>query len=111
MISTATNTVINTLEVGNSPVAVAISPNGNFAYVPNSVDDTVSVINTATNTVTATVAVGSIPRGVAITPDGAFAYVSNRMSNDVSVINTATNTVTTAVSGVLALPEGLAIKP
>jgi YVTN family beta-propeller protein len=48
---------------------------------------------------------------VAITPDVAFAYVSNRRSNDISVINTATITLAATVSGVAALPEGLAIKP
>jgi YVTN family beta-propeller protein len=48
-ISTATNTVVSTIAVGNAPIAVAITPNAKLAYVANGVDDTVPVINPATN--------------------------------------------------------------
>jgi len=41
------------------PWAVAITPNGAFAYVTNESSDNVSVISTATNTVVATVPVVS----------------------------------------------------
>jgi YVTN family beta-propeller protein len=54
--------------VGATPVEVAITPDGAFAYVANKDSNTVSVIDTATNTVVATVPVGSAPIGVAITP-------------------------------------------
>jgi len=37
-----------------------------FAYISNSLDDTVSVINTATNTVVDTVDVGNEPEGYKI---------------------------------------------
>ena len=48
---------------------MAITPDGDFAYVTNADSDNVSVIETATNTVTATIAVGDNPIGVAITPE------------------------------------------
>jgi YVTN family beta-propeller protein len=83
---------------------------GPFAYVANSLDDTVSVINTATNTVVGLIPVGSNPVGIAITPDGTRAYVTNFLSGSVSVINTATNTVIGTVF-VLFLPKGIAITP
>ena len=90
---------------------MAITPDGAFAYVANSVSNTVSVIATATNTVVATVAgVGSMPSGVAITPDGAFAYVGANAGSTVSVIATATNTVVATV-GVGSEPFGVAITP
>ncbi|MEV6183330.1 YncE family protein, partial [Streptomyces sp. NPDC052015] len=60
----ATNTV--TIPVGDSPVRVAITPDGSHAYVTNSASDDVSVIDTATNTVTTTIPVGDSPVGVAI---------------------------------------------
>ncbi|MEV0946897.1 hypothetical protein AB0I57_09675, partial [Rhodococcus sp. NPDC049939] len=41
---TQTNTVINTMTVGNDPRAVTITPNGKRAYVTNFSADTVSVI-------------------------------------------------------------------
>jgi YVTN family beta-propeller protein len=68
VISTATNTVTTTVQVGNLPFGVAVTPDGQHAYVTNLVDNTVSVIATATNTVVATVPVGSTPGFVGIVP-------------------------------------------
>ncbi|WP_417896983.1 hypothetical protein [Bacillus toyonensis] len=51
-----------------NPIGVAITPNGQFAYVTNSISDNVSVINIATNTVVATIPVGGFPWGIAILP-------------------------------------------
>jgi YVTN family beta-propeller protein len=111
VINTTTNTVTATITVGTYPWSVAVTPNGEYAYVTNEGGNTVSVINTATNTVTATITVGNYPRCVAITPDGAYAYVTN---NDpvgtVSIINTATNAVTATVT-VGSLPDSVAITP
>jgi YVTN family beta-propeller protein len=87
---------------------VAVTPNGETAYVVNLGSNDVSVIDTADNTVTGTVAVGGDPSGVAITPDGNLAYVTNYSSNDVSVIDTADNTITGTVA-VGGDPNGLAI--
>ncbi len=94
----------------SGPYAVAITPNGAFAYTANAAASTVSVIDTAINRVVATVPVGTVPHGVAITPDGRFAYVGNEYSSTVSVIDTATNTVVDTVNGVAVAPEGVAIK-
>jgi len=98
VISTAANTVVATVPVvsgsyNSAPYAIAITPNGAFAYTANAAASTVSVIDTATNTVITTVGVGSTPHGVTITPDGKFAYVGNEYSSTVSVIDTSTNTV------------------
>ncbi len=109
VIATSTNTVVATVPVGTQPIAVALTPDGAFAYVTNS-SGSVSVLSTASNTVVATVPVGSLPFGVAITPDGAFAYVTNRGTNDVSVITTSTNTVVATVP-VGSGPGGVAITP
>ncbi len=46
VIDTATNTVVDTIEVGNGPYGVAVSPNGSRVYVANNWDGTVSVIDT-----------------------------------------------------------------
>jgi len=35
IINTATNTVVNTVTVGFRPLAVAVTPNGKYAYVTN----------------------------------------------------------------------------
>jgi YVTN family beta-propeller protein len=100
VINTANNTVVTTINVGTTPLGVAVSPDGTRAYVANNnlASNSVSVINTATNTVVATVNVGTSPVGVTVSPDGTRAYVANSTSNDVSVINTANNTVATTIS-------------
>jgi DNA-binding beta-propeller fold protein YncE len=54
VIDTATNTVVATVPVGNSPIGVAITRDGTRAYVVNDLSNTASVIDTATNTVTCT---------------------------------------------------------
>jgi YVTN family beta-propeller protein len=96
-----------------------------FAYVPNGVDRTVSVINTATNTVTATITLGAgtlFPVGVAVNPSGTRVYVTNACDSDfllgtgcalgdpgsVSVINAGTNTVITNIS-IPNEPVGVAV--
>ena len=102
--------VKTTVTVGSNPVGVAITPDGNYAYVANSGTTTVSVIQISTNTVIATVTVGSTPQNIAITPDGTYAYVANYNSGTVSVIQISTNTVTATVT-VGSNPVGVAITP
>ena len=69
VIDTFTNAVTATVTgASESPFAVAITPDGNFAYVTNAFSDIISVIATSSNTVTATVTVGNNPNGIAITP-------------------------------------------
>ncbi|WP_432995902.1 PKD domain-containing protein [Dactylosporangium sp. CA-233914] len=84
---------------------MAITPDGEYAYVANRGGNTVSVINTATNAV-ATVTVGGGPLSVATTPDGVRAYVTNSTDHTVSVIDTTTGTV---ASSFLAWGGGLGI--
>jgi len=56
------------------PGAVAITPDGLYAYVTNTSDNTVSVIDTTTNAVTGSpIGVGESPVGLAFTPDGSYA--------------------------------------
>jgi YVTN family beta-propeller protein len=109
VISTATNTVVNTMPVGTRPIAIAINSNGTSAYVPNDGDNAVSVINIAANAVAAAIPVQNNPRGVAISPMGRYVYVSNRISNTVSVIDALSNTVVSSVGGVGVFPEAVAI--
>jgi YVTN family beta-propeller protein len=94
----ATNEVTATITGFNVPYAVAVTPNGAYAYVTNINSNTVSVISTATNKVTSTVTVGSAPYGLAAAPNGVYIYVVNTSGGSVSVINTATNTLTATVN-------------
>lgn len=105
-----------TVTVGGTPYAVTLTPDGEYAYVPNG--ENVSVIDTATNKVTITIPAQNWPTGIAITPDGKYAYVTDINSPTgqeglVSVISTATNTLVAAITvggnpnhGVAVTPDG-----
>ncbi len=96
--------------VGSSPIGVAITPNGLYAYVTNQGSNTVSVVSTSSDSVVSTISVGTDPDGIAITPNGQYAYVANYNSNSVSVISTSSNSVVaTITSG--TNPRGIAITP
>ena len=100
-----------TVPVGNVPFNIAVTPDGNHAYVANAGSSNVSVIDTAANTVEPTViSVGNGPVKVAVTPDGKHAYVTNFGSNNVSVIDMASKTVAATVA-VGNTPRGVAVTP
>jgi YVTN family beta-propeller protein len=99
---------------------------GPYAYIPNNMDNTVSVIDTQTNTVTATISVGPGPDGAAVNPAGTRVYVTNAgmlrpdietgyYGSSVSVIDTAKNAVIATVPvgggayGVAVNPSGTRI--
>ncbi len=94
-----------TVEVGHTPVAIAVS--GSTAYVANRFSDTVSVVNVSTSAVTATVKVGREPMSMAMTngnlyvashlPEDDATGDSGVVSADIYVINTASNTVSGTV--------------
>jgi len=110
----------DTIHVGSRPYSVAITPNGEYAYVVNKALATgkgaVQVINTATNTATTPLSfpVGQAPTAVAITPDGRRAYVTNQGANTVSEINTDYTSPAASYDTVLStfavgyFPEGAA---
>ncbi|AKB22332.1 beta-propeller fold lactonase family protein [Methanosarcina sp. WH1] len=98
VIDTATDTVTDTVKIGEEPSGIAVSPSGTKVYVANYGNSSVSIIDTATNKVIGTVEVGSYPNGIAVTPDGKKVYVANQGSNNVSVIDTATNKVTGSIN-------------
>jgi YVTN family beta-propeller protein/VCBS repeat-containing protein len=80
VISTATNTVVDTIGLGpgTDPQAAAVSPDGSLVYVVNDGTGTVSAISTATNTVVGTIPLGTLtqPQAVAVSTDGSHIYVA-----------------------------------
>jgi YVTN family beta-propeller protein len=121
--------VVATIPVGNTPLGVAIAPDGGFAYVANGQDeqtptpgdvsriDTTKALTDPGHAVVKTIPVGNNPAGVAITPDGRWAYVTNSQglrgtlptTGDVSVIDTKDDAVDTVQVG--NNPFGVAITP
>ena len=89
----------------------ALNATAQKAYIPNTDDNTVSVIDLTTNTVT-TISVGLLPYGVSVTPDGSKVYIANYGDNTVSVINTSNNSVSAPIlvgnnpTGICVTPDG-----
>ncbi len=109
VINTATNTVVTTIPVGNSPLGVSSSKNGKRVYVTNSGSGTVSVINTYTNAVISTIGVDPKPYGICINNNGSRVYVAHSTFNgSVSVINTTNNSVAT-IGGIGDSPVGICV--
>ena len=109
VIDTSSNAVVATVTVGDQPQGVAITPDGQSAYVAMCGGD-VWVLDTSTNKVATKVVVGGCPTGVAITPDGKHAYVTKDNANAVAVLDTSSNTVVATVA-VGPAPGGVAITP
>jgi YVTN family beta-propeller protein len=109
----AANDAGTPIAVGTHPDAVAITPDGQYAYVANYGSDNVTPIRIATNTASpagAWIPVGSEPDGIAITPNGTTAYVANSGDGTVSKIALSTHQVVATIS-VGGSPSAIAISP
>ena len=100
--------VVATVAVGTHPYGVAVHPDGNFAYVTNSWDNTVSMIDVPRRLVVATIPVGSLPYGVAVDAATGSAYVSALAGHSVTVIGPAHDVIATIA---VPNPHGLAVSP
>ena len=107
----------NSFNVGSSPVSGAINPNGNFGYVANQGDGTLSVIQNAStaNPLISLIPlnVGSSPTAIAITPNGNFGYVANQGDGTLSVIQNASTSpsISSDILSVGSAPYAIAITP
>ncbi|MCK4548812.1 MAG: Ig-like domain-containing protein, partial [Candidatus Krumholzibacteria bacterium] len=86
-------TTYPSIPVGDNPIAIAMHPDGNYAYVANFGSGTVTVICVDPdsagifNTPVATIFVGTNPLDVAVHPNGDRVYVANAGSSNLSVID------------------------
>ncbi len=81
----------------SSPAQVALSMNGDTAYVTNfeNAKTNITLVNTATMTVIGEIGTPAMlkPHGISITPDHRYVIVANSLSDNVTVIRTADNTI------------------
>jgi YVTN family beta-propeller protein len=110
--NTTTLAAVTSIPVGGSPYGLALTPDGQKAYVPNLSIPAgyVSVIDTSTNTLWGNIPLGDAPLMAAMNPNGSHVYITNNNSNYVTVIDTATNTVVGPVT-VGTAPAEIAVKP
>ena len=103
VLRTDTNALLATIPTGAEPQSVALTPNGQYAYVANAADGTVSVIkindsawgtfSAALDTTAGTgghITTGAEPWSVVCSPDGNRIFVANSSQDSITVINTAT---------------------
>ncbi|MFZ6724295.1 lactonase family protein [Undibacterium sp. MH2W] len=90
-----------TFSVGPTPALLTISPNGQFVYVPNYGNSTVSTLKVASDgslsAVGSPIAVGMQPYFIGISNDGQYAYVVNSGDNSVSTMHIAQDGTLSAV--------------
>ena len=89
---------------------MAVTPDGQTAYVTNQGDNTVTPITVATNTAGTPITVGSNPDAVAVAPSPVTAYVANQRDSTVTPITVATNTAGTPIT-VGSNPFAVAVTP
>ncbi|NQX48403.1 beta-propeller fold lactonase family protein [Paenibacillus tritici] len=111
LVDPSSDTIIQTIQVGRNPGALAKSPDGTTVYVVNSTDNTVSVIDTRERRVAVTLAVGLNPVAVVVTPDNSKAYVANYDSHSVTVINNLTREVLSTLSMGTDHPFAMVVSP
>ncbi len=108
------------VSVSGSTFALAIHPTGNYVYVANTSNNTVTVyaVNLATGALTQVgtpADVGSNPRGVTVSAAGTTLYVSNYGSNDVSAFSIGGSGATLTSLGAAvpagSAPQGIALTP
>lgn len=98
-----------TIPIGEYATAVALTPDGEFAYVGDELG-TVSIIDTKTNQIHKTIKVSDGVMAIAISQDGKSAYTTNNHSNTISIIDTRSGDVCATI-GVERDPRGIAITP
>ncbi|MHB1835563.1 MAG: PKD domain-containing protein, partial [Solirubrobacteraceae bacterium] len=96
------------------PAYIAISPDGDTAFVSDPVNDQIVVVNLTTSPVTLGTPIdlpaGAKPHGIAFAPDGTSAYVADYGTGQVSPIDVATGTAQTPIS-VGIHPDQIAVTP
>jgi YVTN family beta-propeller protein len=114
VIDTANNTIAaGPIAVGCEPTGIAITPDGQRAYVASQLSDSISVIDTATDAVSARIPLpdGGGLANIAITPDGQRAYVTGPGQSPVFVIDISSNTMFGMPIDAGTKSSGIAISP
>jgi YVTN family beta-propeller protein len=113
-IDLATATALPPIDVGNAPVAVAVSPDGTVAEVANSSSDSVTPVAVASRVPGAPVALDGSPQALAFAPgSAAMLYVAVAPSgvgpgDDITPISVATSTAEAPIPACKS-PEAVAV--
>ena len=93
VINAENNSVVATIPVHKQPLAIALDPEGNLAYVANSGSNSISVVDLKARREVALIGAGEEPAAARVAPDGKTLVVANRGGNSVTIIDPATRKV------------------
>jgi len=102
VIDGATNTVVDSIVLGDDPTVLCFNPTSNKLYASGAFADTVKVIDAATNAVIAEVRTGSDPRDLCWNRTSNRIYAACAGSDTVAVIDGASNAVVAGIPVVYA---------
>jgi DNA-binding beta-propeller fold protein YncE len=114
-VNLATKAVSAPVSVGNAPLAVALSNDGQTLWVANSYSGSVTPITTSTRVAGTPVAVNGAPDALVVSPDSHTVYVADERSsvakgNNVTPISTSSLSPSAPIA-VQKAPTGLAVTP
>jgi len=95
VIDRSSHQIIDTITVGDSPMGMVLSENGDYLYVANYFSNTISIIDTFTNRLVDTIAlnIGIGPTELNIPAKSSTLYVTAKDSNAVIAIDTLTKNI------------------
>ena len=82
------DTIVNTIPVGQGPIALAFNPENDNMYVADFNSGNVAVIDSSDNTIVETIAVGQGPVALEYNSANENMYVADESSGSVGVIET-----------------------
>ncbi len=107
ILNLSTGNVIKNISLNFNPNSITISPNGQYLYITNTAENSLSIINTATDYTLSNIPLTScscdlqdIASTIALTSNGEYAYVfgetcsfSSPCNSSIYVINTSTSAI------------------
>jgi len=102
--------VLALLDVGKTPIHLALKPDGGELFVCNFDASSVSVIETTTNEVGATYLIGANPTRAVVSADNSLLYVSNFGADSISIFSINDGKLLATIP-VGRRPDALALAP
>ena len=88
---------MTTVEVGQEPEGILVSPDGNTVFVTSEVANMVHVVDAASESIVANIVAGNRPRRFAVPAGGDMLWVTNELSGSISIIELGAMEVTATI--------------
>ena len=88
---------MTTVEVGQEPEGILVSPDGKTVFVTSEVANMVHVVDAASESIIANIVAGNRPRRFAVPGGGDMLWVTNELSGSVSIIDLGAMNVTATI--------------